>query len=202
MDIFNDYVNWKFENHELIQNLVNRKSVTIARFTSVIVVVDYLYDQYLKNKKLTEDEQVFFEIGFDYIHDNFYTIKTLLDYNFDSNYDALEKCGKTINLLLYVNEFQAELLAADGFEKDLKKIDDFETNIIEHLERKENVPDAYFPMLNDIISPIFERNNIEYNPIESIFFEVALEYNLYKPNEFDMYNAFLALQTEKTRHGN
>ena len=51
MDIYTDYANWKFENHEFIHNLVERKSVTISRFTSVIVVVDYLYDKYTKKNK-------------------------------------------------------------------------------------------------------------------------------------------------------
>ena len=54
MDIYTDYANWKFENHEFIHNLVERKSVTISRFTSVIVVVDYLYDKYTKKNKLSE----------------------------------------------------------------------------------------------------------------------------------------------------
>lgn len=186
MDIYTDYANWKLENIEFIQKLIANKSQTISRFTSVIVVVDFLYDLYTKRNKLDEQEQVFFSVGFDYIHDNFYTIKTLLDYKFNKNYDKLESCAKTINLLLYVNEFQAELLENDI---DTKSLDDFENKINEYLDKEENVPDAFFPMLDDIIGPIFERNNIEFTPIESIFYEVALEYKLYKPDDFDMYNA-------------
>jgi len=203
MDIYTDYANWKFENHEFIHNLVERKSVTISRFTSVIVVVDYLYDKYTKKNKLSEDEQVFFEIGFDYIHDNFYTIKTLLDYQFDKDYDKLDACGKTINLLLYVNEFQAELLNQDiNIKKEIQVLDDFEQNISEFLTKGKNVPDEYFQVLNDIVNPIFERHNIEFVPIESIFYEVAVEYRLYKENEFDMYNTFFNIQKEKARNEN
>lgn len=202
MDIFTDYVNWKFENHEFIQNLVKNQSKTISRFTSVIVVVDYLYDQYVKNNKLSEDEQVFFEIGFDYIYDNFYTLKTILDYQFNGNYLEFENCGKTINLLLYVNEFQAELLQTQVAKKDISLLDDFEQKILKTLEKKENVDDTFFPMLNDIVTPIFERNDIDFVSIESIFYEVAAEYELYKEDEFDMYNAFLNFQKEKTKSGN
>ena len=72
MDILDDYVNWKLENHDLLHNLVQNKSKTISRFTSVIVVVDYLYEESLK-RKLTEDETLFFTMGFDYIHDNSYS---------------------------------------------------------------------------------------------------------------------------------
>ena len=42
MDIFEDYLSWKYENHELIQALVKKKSKTISRFTHVISVVAYL----------------------------------------------------------------------------------------------------------------------------------------------------------------
>ncbi|MDE6013772.1 MAG: hypothetical protein K2G50_02370, partial [Anaeroplasmataceae bacterium] len=78
MDIYTDYANWKFENSSLIEELVRNKSKTISRFTSVIAVVDYLYEQYLKKEYLNEDETLFFSMGFDYIHDNFNTIKTIL----------------------------------------------------------------------------------------------------------------------------
>ena len=202
MDIYTDYINWKFENHEFIHELVKRKSKTISRFTSVIVIVDYLYEEYLKNKKLSEDEQVFFEIGFDYIHDNFYTIKTLLDYQFNGSYNELEACGKTINLLLYINEFQSELLSVESAKNDLKILDDFEHKVPTYLEKKQNVEDAFFPMLDDIVTPIFERHDIEFIPIESIFYEVALEYGLYKEDEFDMYNAFLNYQKGKQKNAN
>ena len=44
MDIYTDYANWKFENHDFIYKLVKSQSKTISRFTSVIIVVDYLYE--------------------------------------------------------------------------------------------------------------------------------------------------------------
>ncbi len=54
-------------------------------------------------------------------------------------------------------------------------------------------------MLDDIINPIFEQNQIEFHPIESIFYEIAVEYGIYKPNDFDIYNAVFNLQKEKTK---
>lgn len=198
MDIYTDYANWKFENHDFIFQLVNTKSKTISRFTSVIAVVDYLYDQYTKNNKLTSDEEVFFSIGFDYIHDNFYTIKTILDYKFQGDFNEMEKLSKTINLLLYVHEFQTELLNQDiDLKKDIEPLDEFEEKVNQYIDKKENVPDVFFPMLDDIVTPIFERNNLELNPIESIYYDIAVEYGIYKNNEFDMYNAVFNLQKEK-----
>lgn len=196
MDIYTDYVNWKFENHDLIHQLVSNRSKTISRFTAVIVVVDYLYEQFLKKEKLTEDEELFFSMGFDYIHDNFYTIKTILEYKFNNDYKEMEKCAKTINLLLYVNEFQSELLNQKEI-VDIEPLNQFEQQINSYLDKKENVPDAFFPMLDDIITPIYERNQIEFTPIESIYYEIAVEYGIYKENEIDIYNAVFQLQKNK-----
>lgn len=198
MDIYEDYVNWKFENHDFIFQLVHTKSKTISRFTSVIAVVDYLYEQFLKKGNLTSDEEVFFSVGFDYIYDNFYTIKTILDYHFQKDYTEMEQYAKTINLLLYVHEFQSELLNQPiDLKTELAPLDELEQKINTYLDKKENVPDAFFPMLDDIVNPIFEKHGIEFNPIESIFYEIAVEYGIYKNNDFDMYNAVFNLQKEK-----
>lgn len=198
MNIYEDYASWKKENHDFIFRLVKAQSKTISRFTSVIAVVDYLYDTYAKGKSLTEEEEIFFSVGFDYIHDNFYTIKTILDYTFKENYEEMEKCAKTINLLLYVHEFQSELLNQDlDLKNGIEMLDSFEEKINSYLDKKENVPDVFFPMLNDIVNPIFEKNGLEMNPTESIYYEIALEYGIYKNNEFDMYNAVFNLQKGK-----
>lgn len=199
MDIYTDYLNWKFENHELIDNLVKRRSKTISRFTSTIVVVDYLYDKYVKYNKLSADEEVFFSSGFDYIHDNFYTIKTILEFQFNNDYNELEKCAKTINLLLYINEFQAELLQSIPNPDEIKPLDELENIVNTYLDKKENAPDELFQLLNEIVNPIFDRYGIEFNPIESIFYEVALEYKIYKENEFDIYNAVFNLEKAKNK---
>ena len=184
MDIYTDYANWKFENHDFIYQLVRSKSKTISRFSSVIIVVDYLYEKYVKDNSLTPDEEVMFNVGFDYMHDNFFTIKTLLDYTFNGNYIEMEKCAKTINLLLYVNEFQGELLNNDNIlESDLKQLDNFEQKLTDYLDKKENCPDEFFPYLDDLVNPIFDRNGIDFTPIEAIFYEISVALGISKNND-------------------
>ena len=184
MDIYTDYANWKFENHDFIYQLVRSKSKTISRFSSVIIVVDYLYEKYVKDNSLTPDEEVMFNVGFDYMHDNFFTIKTLLDYTFNGDYIEMEKCAKTINLLLYVNEFQGELLNNDNIlESDLKQLDNFEQKLTDYLDKKENCPDEFFPYLDDLVSPIFDRNGIDFTPIEAIFYEISVALGISKNND-------------------
>lgn len=184
MDIYTDYANWKFENHDFIYQLVRSKSKTISRFSSVIIVVDYLYEKYVKDNSLTADEEVMFNVGFDYMHDNFFTIKTLLDYTFNGDYIEMEKCAKTISLLLYVNEFQGELLNNDNIlESDLKQLDNFEQKLTDYLDKKENCPDEFFPYLDDLVNPIFDRNGIDFTPIEAIFYEISVALGISKNND-------------------
>ncbi len=55
--IFTDYEAWKRENNELITTLVKKQSKTIQRFSPVLAVVDYLYEQNQKGT-LSEDEEL------------------------------------------------------------------------------------------------------------------------------------------------
>ncbi len=199
MNIFSDYANWKFENHDFIYELVKRESKTISRITCVLAVVDYLYEKSLKSETLSEDEELFFSVGYDYIYDNFFTIKTILEFKFGNDYSQLEACAKTINLLLYVNEFQSELSNQSIDSHDLIPLQDFKEKIHTYLDKKENVPDTFFPMLNDIVNPIFEKNGVELNPLESIYYEIAIEYGIYKNNDMDMYQAVFNYQKENAK---
>lgn len=197
MDIYTDYANWKFENFDFINNLVKNKSKSISRISSVIAVVDYLYEKYVENKKLTEDEEIFFSTGFDYIYDQFYLLKTLFELKFNNSFKEMEKYSKTINLLLYINEFQSEALEYENI--DITPLDDLEDKVNKCLDKKENAPDEYFQILNEINESIFEKNNIEVHTMDQIFYEIAIEYGIYKENDYDLYNEILNRQIEKTR---
>lgn len=199
MDIYTDYGNWKFENHEFINELVKNKSKTISRFTPVIAVVDYLYDKVVDKKSLSEDEEVIFSTGFDYIYDQFHLIKTLLELKFNNNYKELDKYAQTINLLLYINDFQSEALNYPNLKDDIKLLDDLEDKVNKCLDNKENAPDAYFQILNETTDALFNQNNIEVHTIDQIFYEIALEYEIFEDDDFDIYNAVLNKQIDKTR---
>ena len=197
MDIYTDYANWKFENFDFINNLVKNKSKSISRISSVIAVVDYLYEKYVENKKLTEDEEIFFSTGFDYIYDQFYLLKTLFELKFNNSFKEMEKYSKTINLLLYINEFQSEALEYENI--DISPLDDLEDKVNKCLDKKENAPDEYFQILNEVNESIFEKNNIEVHTMDQILYEIAIEYVIYKENDYDLYNEILNRQIEKTR---
>ena len=110
MDIFTDYANWKIEKYDLITTLKEIDSLIIIRYLNVLAVLDYLYDIVVeKKRKLTEDEEYIFSIGFEYLDNNFITIEELLRTYFNNNFKEMEQCSKTINLLLYTLDFEEEL---------------------------------------------------------------------------------------------
>lgn len=202
MDIYEDYNSWKKENSNLIQTLVKKKSKAIKRFACVLAVVDYLYDRHEKGKKLSEDEEVIFSTGFDYVYDSFMMIDNILQSDFNGDIDEMEKCAQTINLLLYINDFEAEITSSsnDKIKAELKKLSDLDEKVNEFLVKKENAPDEYFALLNDITDDIFIGNNIEVHTVEEIFYEISLEYDLYQEDDFDMFNEVVNRQIEKDRN--
>ena len=150
-----------------------------------------------ENYKLNEDEDIFFSTGFDYIYYQFYLLKTLFELKFNNSFKEMEKYSKTINLLLYINEFQSEALEYENI--DISPLDDLEDKVNKCLDKKENAPDEYFQILNEVNESIFEKNNIEVHTMDQIFYEIAIEYGIYKENDYDLYNEILNRQIEKTR---
>ena len=199
MDIYTDYANWKLENYDLIESLVKNKSKAISRFTSVIAVVDYLYDKYVEEKKLDDDLELIFSTGFDYIYDQFLMIDTLLEKNFNNDINELEKYSKTINLLLYINDFQNEALNYKEGTFDLKPLDDLNDKVMNYLDKHENAPDEYFAILSDITSSMFDNLDQEFHTIDQIYYEIAVELGIYEEDEFNMFNSFINNKIEEDR---
>ncbi len=198
MDIFEDYLNWKYENHELIHDLVKSRSNTISRFTHVISVVDYLYDKKQK-VALSEDEILIFSTGYDYIFDQFEMIKSILDLKFNKNIEEMEKYSKTINLLLYITEFQGEIANNNKIKNQINQLNSLEDRINQKLDNKINADEEDFILLNDITFNIFEKNGIEIHTVDSIFYDIAVEYDLVNDNDDDTYNEILNKLIKKNR---
>ena len=190
MNIYLDYASWKAENKDFIYKLVKGQSASIARFAPVIAVVDYLFEKVCKKEKLSSDEELFFSMGFDYIYDCFYKIKSILDFTFKSNYEEMEKCAKTINLLLYINDFQAEALELGKKPSEMAKLDALEDTVNKFLDEHNNVLDEHFELLNKITNDLFEDDEI--TTIDQIYSEIAISYGIYNDEEIDVYNEFLS----------
>ena len=178
MTIFEDYEDWKNENLDLINELIKLKSPIISRISHVIAVTDYIYNMYVQNQTVEDYLENIFEHGFDYLHDHFVTITTILHKEYRNNLVGMNKIAKTINLLLYVNDFQNELENDENHkDDDEKKLSDFEQKVLEYIEKHEDAPDELFALLDDITIDIFPS---DYKSVNDILFEVAEQLGLIK----------------------
>ena len=196
--IYEDYEAFKHENYELISTLVKNNSKIISRFSPVLMVVDFLSLEN-KKRKLSEDEKVFFSTGFDYVYDNFLLINTLFEYTFKKDMKEMEKLAKTINLLLYVNEFIDEAKSNELSDNDIKPLLEFKGKLVETIDKHKNIEDEYFVYVNELVDNLFASHNVEIHTIDEIFYEIAVEYGIYDDDELNIYNDILNSQINKTR---
>lgn len=207
MDIFTDYANWKIEKYDLITMLNELDSNIIKRYQNVLLVLDYLYQIVVDKKRaLTEDEEVIFGTGFEYVDNNFITIEEILKNNFNNNIKEMESCAKTVNLFLYTLDFEDELLnlVPDNdvtLKADMAKLEAFEDEVNTYLNNKIDVDDALFVKLDELTDAIFTKRNLEVNPIDSIFYQIAETYGLIG-SEDDVYNSYIneMINHDKTCH--
>lgn len=207
MDIFTDYANWKIEKYDLITMLNELDSNIIKRYQNVLLVLDYLYQIVVDKKRaLTEDEEVIFGTGFEYVDNNFITIEEILKNNFNNNIKEMESCAKTVNLFLYTLDFEDELLnlVPDNdvtLKADMAKLEAFDDEVNTYLNNKIDVDDALFVKLDELTDAIFTKRNLEVNPIDSIFYQIAETYGLIS-SEDDIYNSYIneMINHDKTCH--
>ena len=187
-----DYASWKRTNEKLINYLVEKNSKIIARFRYVLMVVDYLFDQVItKGKKLNLEEEEMFEVGYQYIFDRFNTIQLIAEHVFENDYNKMEHFAKSINLLLYIIDFEDEIDSLDGDHKvEHKKFADLEDEVMQMIENKIQAPDAFYALVDDISLSVFDGLGIDYYGITDIFYDIAIELGLIEESDDDYYDIF------------
>ena len=174
--IYQEYANWKITHHDLLQHLKENHSDLMIRFRHVLDVTDFLYDKLIDDPNFTEEEHHIFETGFYYIFDQIDKINQLCQDVFHGKMDELEKYTKEVNLLLSTIDFQNELLSHEQVTQDaIDDFHDFETMIESQIRNKQHVSNELFDKLDHMSYRIFNQLNIEFYPINDIFFDIADE---------------------------
>lgn len=187
-----DYASFKKTNEKLLDYLLSKNSLIIARFKYVLLVVDHLFNQVVKeNKKLSLDEEEMFEIGYQYLFDRFNTINLLKEHNFNNNLEKMEQFAKSINLLFYIEDFVDEIDSIDGEHKEEhRKFAELEDSVIAFIEEKRQVPDELFALVDDISLSIFSSLGHDYYSITDIYYDIAIELELIAEDDLDYYDIF------------
>ena len=196
MDSLTDYANWKKEKSSLITTLKELDSNIIKRYNNVLAVLDHLYDLAInKKKQLSEDESVIFDVGLEYLDNNFITLEDILKKYCHNNVNEMEKSAKAVNLLLYAMDLEDEFLnnvsdSDPNIRTDLEELEDFEEVLYDYIVKQKDVEDALAAKLDDITIKIFTKHHIEINPIDSIFYDIAETYGLNNNDTFDFNKYF------------
>ncbi len=187
-----DYASFKKTNEKLLEYLLSKNSLIIARFKYVLLVVDYLFEKVVKeNKKLTLDEEEMFEVGYQYLFDRFNTINLLREHTFNNSLEKMEKLAKSINLLFYIEDFIDEIDSLDGEHKEEHtKFADLEDSVMQFIEENRQVPDELFALVDDISLNIFTGLGHDYYSITDIYYDIAVELELIDEDDFDYYDVF------------
>ena len=174
--VYHEYANWKLENHDLFKYLRENDSDLIIRFKHVFDVTDFLYDKLIDDPSFSDEENQIFETGFYYVFDQMDKIQQILKDTYNDQIADLEKQAKDINLLLSTIDFQNELLSVESYnQKDLDDLIQFEKEVETKIRNKEVISQETFEALDQLSYRIFHDMNVEYYPINDIFFDIADE---------------------------
>ncbi len=174
MNIIEDYISWKDEHIELIDNLTERKSNIISRFTHVIAICEYISQ--LNDNDINEDLENIFEVAFSYLSREIDTIETIFKKDYRNNLDAFDKASRTINLMLQIDDFINEYESLDNStEKGLKELNKLSDDVLAFAESGKDIDDIYFGILNDLVYKLFPQ---DYRTINDILYDVAIELDL------------------------
>lgn len=177
--VYQEYSNWRMENDELIKFVEKSDSSIKNTFEHVLPVVDYLYNELIDAEEYGEEEDGIFQFGFHYLVFKYNEIKYILENVCANDYKKLESLGKTINLMFHVLEFEQSLLENEGTnEEDIEEIIDLEKEVLFYIEKGENAPDELFEKVDKVSHEIFTKANYEFESIESIFAEIAIDLDL------------------------
>ena len=199
ISVFEDYFSFKKENKDLLQKLVSSKSLILSHISSVIIVVDYLYEKHMKKRALSGDEEYIFMMGFDYLYECMNITSIVLKEYFNNDVSLMNNYPKALNMIFYVNEYKTELKAREGFEKYIVEFERLEDEAYKSLKEKVDLADEYFGILDDLVYKSFEANDIDSPSIESIFYEIALEYHILEEDTETAFNKIFSTLVEKNR---
>ncbi|MCR1809337.1 hypothetical protein [Haploplasma modicum] len=177
---YNEYVNWKIENDELLKKINSYDNDIFYRLKHVYDVIEYYYDKLIDDSSYSEEDDVIFQTGFYYLFEQFEEIKELLNNVYNKNYDEMMSNSKDVNLYLNVKEFQNEVIMLESNNKNtnFSELMKFDQEVYDYLLKKEHAPEEVFLKLDNIMSNIYEELKTSFNSVNTIFLEIADELNI------------------------
>lgn len=182
--IYKDYAAWKMENQEILEQFQNNHNVIYERLEPVYAVLNYIYDKLCDGEELDEDLITIFEVGFNYLSNQFEVIKIYYETLFQSSCDDFIDYSELLLYLIYINDVRTDLENND-YESDLEILTETET-ILENMIMERNKDGVYAGnLMNVTLEKVFENVDYEYVSIVDIFVEIAENLGIFLYEEED-----------------
>lgn len=182
--IFKDYASWKIENHEVFETFKSNMNPIYERLEPVYVVLEYIYEMACNNQELDEDYQTIFEVGFNYLHDQFNVIKIYFESLFQKNCDDFVEFSEMLLFLLYIFDVRNDV-ESHGAEVDFEALDNAET-YIENMIMERNKDYAFVRnLMNEALGEIDKQIDYEFVSIVDIYHEIAETLGIFLYEEDD-----------------
>lgn len=176
--MYHDYANWLLEKSNLFENLTKVNSVLLERYKHARDVVEHLYEKKVNTKALDSDEESIFSFGFYYLFEEFEQISILLENTYQGDIQRFNENVDTILLYLNAVEFENEIYNTFEDLEKAKPIVELEKEILLFIERQEKAPKEMYEKFDQVSMQVFTDLEIDYYPINEIFFDIADEMGL------------------------
>ncbi len=170
--ILKDFVNWKLDNDDIIDRFRSIDSKVYRRLEPVIAVLNYTYQRAIHQGPLNEDLETIFQVGLNYLNDQFSVIKEYYMTLFNQSCEAFEEFGDLVNYLLFIHDFRSDIEKyKNAIEMD--DIDELETCIEDMIAQKDKDIEYAEKRFNQIVNHVVSVLDYEYTSIVDIYYEIA-----------------------------
>lgn len=139
----------------LLQTLEEKDFLLAHRFQDLTKVLDYIVTLYEGSKKIEEDFEVIFEVGYVFLYHQLEDFKNYFSMYLDSDYTLLKQYDTLINYTLYLDDLYQVLQDKDSFSEEQKKVFlNVQTTIEEILKNKSTVTETTFEEFNNSLEEV------------------------------------------------
>ncbi len=169
--ILQDYANWKMENVEVLERFKHNDSVIYDRLEPVYAVLNHIYEKALE-EELSEDLETIFQVGLNYLHNQFEIIRVYYDKLFESDCELFESFAPLVGYLLFISDLRSDL---EEYEEqiDFEPLDQLETTIENMIAERDDRFEYAAQQLNNISQKIVDQLDFQYVSVIDIYVEIA-----------------------------
>lgn len=176
--IIKDYASWKIENNEMITVFKKNDNLIYQRMEPVFMVLDHIYTLACETEDLDEDLDNIFEVGFNYINEQFNVIKIYFESLFSSNCEDFEEYSEMLLFLIYIFDIRSDL-ENHGIDSEIDELNNVETYIENMIMERRDDYDNVRNMLNEAFKSVFASIDYEYVSLIDIYLEIAENLGIY-----------------------